>query len=158
MSDWPDRPRVEACFLNPALIAVILARFAAAYEGESGRPAPWPMAFLVPPIVLHKPTRMELPRDTRTHLSTWVTRHPLLRIGFPRRAIAMRRFVGEGLRLGLRTGALNLEGGYLRSAAISNTQQDGDLNELIRSASLLGRWFAHSELPSTPFVLFGVTP
>ena len=74
--------------VTAALLATLVAHAARAYEREAG-PMSWPLAFLVPPIVLHRPTRDALPRDTRTHLSTWVSREPVLRAGFPARAAAM---------------------------------------------------------------------
>lgn len=158
MSDWRTRPRIEATLLNPALVAVILARSAVSYETEAGRPMPWPMAFLIPPLVLHKPTRTVLPRDTRTHLPTWVSRHPLLRAGFSRRAVALRPFVWEGLRLGLRSGTLLLDQGALRGVVPATRIPTGEIGELTRAATLLGRWLARSERPSTAFVLLGVSP
>jgi Family of unknown function (DUF6521) len=115
------------------------------------------MVFLVPPLVLHRPTREALPRNTRTHLSTWITRHALLRAGFPRRAAAMTHLSKEGFRMGLRTGGLALDGGGLHGRA-TGTAPVGELDELVRAANLVGRWFSRSDQPSTPFILFGVTP
>ena len=88
MKRWADRSRVEASLLNPALIALLMAEAAKEYERQAG-PMTWPLTFLVPPLVLHRPTRDALPRDTRTHLSTWIARQPVIRAGFPDRAAAM---------------------------------------------------------------------
>jgi hypothetical protein len=126
------------------------------YERESG-PMSWPLAFLVPPIVLHRPTRDALPRDTRTHLSTWVTREPVLRAGFPARATAMTPLVREGLRFGLRHGALTTAGGRISGAALEHSPP-GELRAMLRTAGLVGRWFAKTDQPSTVFALLGVQP
>lgn len=158
MSDWIDRPRIEANLLNPALVALILSRSAHSYESEAGRPMPWPMAYIVVPLVLHRPTRRAFPRDTRTHFSVWVSRNPLLRSGFPRRAYALRMFVSEGLRLGLRTGALTMEGASLSGTLSKARPPTGELPELLKTAALLGRWLAHNHQSSSVFVLLGVSP
>jgi hypothetical protein len=153
---WAGRSHVEATLLNPALLATLIAQAAWAYEREAW-PMSWPLAFLVPPIVLHRPTRAALPRDTRTHLSTWVSREPVLRAGFPARATAMAPLVREGLRFGLRHGALTTTGGRIGGVALESPPP-GELRTLLRTAGLVGRWFAKTDQPSTVFALLGVRP
>jgi hypothetical protein len=157
MTSWPDRPRIPATMLNPALLAVVQSAAAHAYERGGERPMPWPMAFVVVPLVLHHPTRTALPRDTRTHLSTWIARNPLLRAGFPRRAAALAPAAREGMRFGLRHGVLSVNAGGL-SGTIRPDAAHGELGELIAKASLVGRWLAKSDQPSTAFALLGVAP
>jgi len=152
---WTDRPRIEATLLNPALLAVLLAAAAGDYEQEAGMP--WPLAFLVLPVVLHRPTRNALPRDTRTHLSTWIRREPVLRAGFPERAAAMTPRTREGLRFGLRAGILTLDRGNVLGH-LADDPPPGELRQLVRGARLVGRWLAKSDQPSTPFALLGVAP
>jgi hypothetical protein len=118
---------------------------------------PWPLAFLIPPLVLHRPTREALPRDTRTHLSTWIRRQPLLRAGFPDRAAAMVPLTREGIRLGLRAGVLTRDGSTL-IGHLDNEPPEGELRQLARHAALVGRWLAKTDQPSTIFALLGVAP
>jgi hypothetical protein len=158
MSEWSDRPRIEATMLNPALLAVLLSAAAHAYEKakEDKQRMPWPLGFLVLPLVLHRPTRAELPRNTRTHLSTWIRRHPLLRAGFPSRAYAMVPLTREGIRFGLCAGVLDIDGSMIRGD--DTDQPAGELGQLIRAAALVGRWLATTDQPSTAFALLGVAP
>jgi hypothetical protein len=158
MSDWLLRPRVEASLLNPALIGMSIAYAAMGYQRDNSQvPMPWPMAFLIPPIILHRPTRNELPSDIRTHFATWVTRHPLLVAGFPRRARVMAEPTREGLRLAIRSGRLNLVGASVVPTSLG-PQADGELRQLLRASTLVGRWLARLDQPSTAFALLGVTP
>ncbi len=156
MRPWASRSRVEATLVNPALLATLMAQAARMYERDS-EPMSWALAFLVPPIVLHRPTRNALPRDTRTHLSTWVSREPVLRAGFPERAIAMGPLVREGMRFGLRHGVLTTSGGRIHGVAL-DPAPPGELRTLLRTAGLVGRWFAKTDQPSTVFALLGVRP
>ena len=156
MTTWAERPRIEATLLNPALLAVLLAAGARDYEAQATR-MPWPLAFLIPPLVLHRPTREALPRDTRTHLSTWIRRHPLLRAGFPDRAVAMAPLTREGIRFGLRAGVLERDGATL-IGHLDTEPSEGELRQLVRRAALVGRWVAKTDQPSTIFALFGVAP
>jgi hypothetical protein len=156
MKRWADRSRVEASLLNPALIALLMSEAAREYERQA-EPMSWPLAFLVPPLVLHRPTRDALPRDTRTHLSTWIARQPVIRAGFPERATAMAPLTREALRFGLRNGVLAVSGGAVRGLT-GHMPPHGDLRVLVSKAGLVGRWLARTDQPSTVFALFGVRP
>lgn len=114
MTVWARRSPVAAAYLNPALMAVLFSASARGYGPRDSEPMIWPMVYLVAPLVLHRPTRRALPGNTRTHLSTWVRREPLLRAGFPHRTASLAPTVSEGLRFGLRHGVLALEDGRLR--------------------------------------------
>jgi hypothetical protein len=157
MKPWVERPRVEATLLNPALFASLLSVAAHGYESKSEEPMIWPLAFLVPPLVLHRPTREALPKTVATHLPTWVGRQPLVRAGFPQRAARLTPLTREGFRLGLRFGVLETDDGRL-TGTLTMPDCSGDLNEILKSASLVGRWLAKLDQPSSAFALLGVKP
>jgi hypothetical protein len=117
----------------------------------------WPLAYAVAPLILHTPTRLALPRDTRTHLATWLTRHPILHAGIPARAASLAPYVREGLRYGIRTSAISLAAGEL-SSEIPQSATDDPLEVLYSRSRFVGRWFAKHEQPSTVLALLGVTP
>jgi hypothetical protein len=152
-----ERPRVEATLLNPALFASLLSVTARAYESQGGEPMIWPLAFLAPPLVLHSPTREVLPKTVATHLPTWVRRQSLVRAGFPERGARLTPLTREGLRFGLRYGVLATDDGRLRGT-LSPPNDDGDLRDILKSASLVGRWLAKLDQPSSAFALLGVRP
>lgn len=154
MTTWADRSEIPAAYLNPALLAVLASAAAYGYARETGHPMSWPLIFIVCPLVLHRPTRQALPTSTRTHLSTWVTRNPLIRAGFPARAESLTSFVREGLRFGLHHGLLFFENGALRGTQVRVS--DTETQSLLRAAMLVGRWLGKTDQPSTTFALFGV--
>ncbi|MFE7185218.1 three component ABC system middle component [Streptomyces erythrochromogenes] len=159
MSSWTQRPQASAAFLNPALVAAVTATAARDYEREaSGRRMPWPMAFVVAPLVLHRPTRQALPSSTRTHLTNWVAEHPALVAGLPARGVSLAPAVREGLRFGLRHQMIAVEQGHVTGTIPSKSRIEGELADLIKAASLIGRWTAKSDNPSTVFALLGVRP
>jgi hypothetical protein len=157
VKQWSERPQVEATLLNPALLASLLSVGAHAYEAKSDQPMIWPLAFLVPPLVLHGPTREVLPKTVATHLPTWIRRQPLIRAGFPYRAARLTPLTREGFRFGVNHGVLLLDEGRLRGT-LSPPSDDDDLTEILKSASLVGRWFAKLDQPSSAFALLGVRP
>ncbi|MGV9394176.1 three component ABC system middle component [Streptomyces olivaceus] len=159
MASWQERPQAPAVFLNPALIAAVQAAAAAAYARESdGELMVWPLAMLTPALVLHGPTRRALPAAVSTHLSSWVSRHPVLVAGLPQRTASLAPVVREGLRFGLRHGLLALEGGRVAGALRGVSRLDGEAAEIVRKAQLVGRWTARTDRPSTVFALLGVRP
>jgi hypothetical protein len=161
MKPWDRRSPEAAALLNPALIAVICAAAASEYERTSRNAMPWPLVFLVSPLVLHKGTREALPATTRTHFSTWVTNNPVLRAGFPQRAQSLTPHVREGLRFGMAHGMLSVtDDGRLLGilAPIARPTDIGDVRDIVRSAGFAGKWFTRVDQPATLFALLGVAP
>jgi hypothetical protein len=157
MQQWSERNSAVADLLNPALVAAVIAAAAMEYERRDGAPLPFELSFLVVPLVLHRDTRSALPKGVNSHLARWVTSNPVLAAGFGARAKALAEPVREGIRFGLRQGALDLDGANLtghrlqgRPAAI------GDIAQIIAKASFVGRWFTRIESSSTAFALLGV--
>ncbi|MEU2772675.1 three component ABC system middle component [Streptomyces sp. NPDC007162] len=161
MTAWSERSPISAAMLNPALIAAVLATAAQGYGKETEQGMPWALSFVAAPMVLHRATREALPASTRTHLAAWTGKNPVLRAGFPARAQTLAAPVKEGTRFGLAHHALVLEDdGRLRSAyrrPRGFTAPD-ELDQLLRKASLVGRWLAKADSPATVFALLGVAP
>jgi hypothetical protein len=156
MTAWRERSQVRAAYLNPALVALVLAAAARGYEDAGRRPMVWPMTFLIAPLVLHRPTRQALPRTTATHLSAWTSRNVVLRAGFPARARALAPVVLEGLRFGIRHGLLSIDAGAVHGN--HGAPPNGELTDMLSSAGRVGRWLAKTDQPATVFALLGVEP
>ncbi|WP_407664548.1 three component ABC system middle component [Mycolicibacterium anyangense] len=155
VTTWTDRSPVVAAYLNPAFTAAVISEAAAGHQRDHV-PMIWPLSYLVLPFVLHRPTREALPGNTRTHLSTWVRREPVLRAGFPYRAASLAQMTSEGLRFGVRHSMFRLHDGNILSGNITNNDVDPTLTQLLAAARLVGRWIAKSKEPSTVFALLGV--
>jgi hypothetical protein len=157
MAEWSARSSVPAAFLNPALLAALIAAAAAGHDRETQGPLPWPLSFVIAPLVLHRQTREALPSSVATHLGTWVSRNPVLRAGLPLRARSLVEPVREGLRFGLRHGLLTVEaGGAVRQATRLRPLDAGDLRQVLNKATFAGRWVGRAEEPATVFALFGM--
>lgn len=159
MTEWSARSSVPATLLNPALLACVEAAAASGYEQETASPMPWPLCFVIAPLVLHRGTRQALPGRITSHLGAWVSANPVLRAGLPLRARALVEPVREGLRFGLRHGLLETEpGGRLRQAVPRLRPPDaGDLREVLSKAAFAGRWLSRCEESATVFALLGIT-
>ncbi len=172
--------------LNPALFAALTAAAASEYERTDGAPMPWPLAFLVAPLVMHRGTRDALPRDTRTHLGNWVQQHPVIHAGIGARAQSLADPVREGIRFGLRHGVLNVDdqgrlsgtlapvpkaaaattsgsaaGATAGSAggAVRGVGEPGsEVGVLLAKAGMVGKWLTKLDQPATAFAMLGVAP
>lgn len=163
--------------LNPALLACITAAAASGHiQAADGVHLPWSYAFVTAPLVLHRDTRTALPSTIATHLPTWLDGHTALRVGFPARARALTDVVRQGIRYGLRYGALAVIDDYrLQSTIPAPTpsvlarviaQADGaspldvgiDVGEILTKARFVGRWLTKLDGPATAFALLGVRP
>ncbi|MDN5745730.1 MAG: DUF6521 family protein [Nocardioidaceae bacterium] len=161
MTAWRFRSRAQAAMLNPALLAAITAAAASEYKRATGEPMPWPLAYLIAPLVLHRSTRESLPRTTRTHLGNWVSQNPVIHAGLSARAQSLAEPVREGLRFGLRHGALEVDDrGRLTGDLVAPAKKaaPGEAGQIIAKAGLVGKWLAKIDHPATVFAVMGVAP
>jgi Family of unknown function (DUF6521) len=156
VTSWPERSRVHAAYLNPALVAAVIAASADGYASAGNRPMIWPLAFVAAPLVLHRPTRDALPASTTTHLVSWVSKNAVLRAGFPARAQSLAPTVREGIRFGIRHNMLSISGDAIQGTL--GRSSDRELTALLKRAHLVGRWLAKTDQPATVFAIFGVEP
>jgi hypothetical protein len=147
---------------NPALISLTIATAANQYEETSGFAMPWPLAYLLVPMVLHRPTREGLPRTKATSLAKWASDNTLLVEGLPARAQHMAAHVREGLRFGLTEGTIELVNGEalrsLTEAQINLRKVDGDLAAIYRASGLTGRVLGRTGSAATAFAALRVQP
>ncbi|KAA8884208.1 hypothetical protein F3087_35250 [Nocardia colli] len=157
MGQWSERAPAVADLLNPALIAATIAAAATEYDRRGAGPMPFELAFLVVPLVLHRDTRSSLPVRIDSHLATWVATHEVVAAGFGVRAKTLVDPVREGLRFGLRHGAIDLHGANITGQLRSRRPAEiGDVGEIVKKARFVGRWFTQLESSATAFALLGV--
>ena len=118
---------------------------------------PFELSYLAAPLVLHRDTRAALPVRVDSHLAKWVIANEVLAAGFGPRAHALVEPVREGLRFGLRIGAIELEGGRIAGSLRSRAPATiGDVGDIVKRAGFVGRWFTQIDSTATAFALLGV--
>lgn len=164
MKPWPQRPIEEANLLNPAFCCVALASSVAEYASVDRVGMPYPLVYLVLAAALHKPTRIWLPRTTRTTLGAWLQEHADARVGFAERVIALKPYCREAILFGaLRNWLTMTDEGRLLAGDVGAVERavrvlDGEARECTRAARLVGRWFARAGTPQTVMAYWGVRP
>lgn len=159
MQPWETRPSEIANLLNPAFCGAVIWASVRAYETETARPMPFPLAFLILPIVLHKKTRQKISRRLPMHAR--LEKNQFLKIGFGGRAKQLGPIAREAIAFLLQVDAIAIsaDGGLLtthnlRLRDISNDE----VSDCYRKARILGMWFASAGTISTIFAMWGVRP
>jgi hypothetical protein len=150
----PDHPLNEFEIVqNPALGAYAIWRFGLGFQNEVGHPATLALAFLVLPLLLHRPT-LEMITSTRkaSGLALFAAklgeeRENLLAVH--ERALALRELTLKSIAVGIETRLLTLD--YSAASIRSNTSDPASpkppaLPERIKSftgaADKIGYWFS----------------
>jgi hypothetical protein len=145
--------------LNPAFAASVLASAASSHRATLGAPMPVAFAFLVMPLALHSPFRRVLPGNTRARLAGWLADNPEVRAQFPEVARSYVPVVRRGLRVGLRSGALSLDGAAIDGVLLALEEDlTFEVTECLERSRLAGRWLGLAGEPGVTYRLFGVSP
>jgi len=160
MSGWIERTVEEQSLFNPVFCSAILFYTTSGYQKTAKSKMPWTYAFIILPMVLHRETRGALPKNTRTYLSVWLERNPVLRASLQDRAPFFVPLVKETLRFSARHGLLTFDSGSLgirdSLPRINALAVSGEVKECLDRGSFIGRWFGKSGDPVTVFALWGV--
>ena len=165
MRPWAERTREEAHLLNPAFCCVIVTSACAGDRETTGLTLPFPLAFMILPVILHKHTRETLPNTTRTNLPSWLQKNTEVKLGFYNRLMALKPHTVEAIRYGLVFSWLSLG----ESGGVGCTTSNSILNKAIRSiegesydcvyhARFLGKWLGKNASTETTMALWGIRP
>jgi hypothetical protein len=161
---WSRRSREEAALLNPAFVALVVHQAAQTFEEESGEGLPFPLAFLVPPVVVAEGIRSQLPDRKDSSLAAWVQGHPEIRLRFAEHAAAMIPVVREGVLFAVTARVMSLSEARLRATALPRgsalaiAANTDEFQEVIRKAKFVGRWYANAGTTETIMAFWGVRP
>jgi hypothetical protein len=162
--DWEHRPPEEAALYNPAFCGELLARSVKAYCSSIDRCFPLPLAFVILPLALPPGTRRALPGKSNTTFETWAAQHEVLLSEIPSTVLALRPVTREALLFLTQHKALAISP---RGLALGETplrlsskraSTSTEVEEMQRTARLLGRWFANQANPNSILLAMGVQP
>ena len=166
MQPWSARVEEEAYLFNPAFCVTVLAKAVDEFSKKTKRALPFPLTFLILPIVLHQGTRVSLPNTIVTSLLPWIQDHREQLVDFGARVRRISPTTREALLFGLQhqTLALNNDGDLLigrrnRSATEKRTSLFTDeARACVERAGFIGRWFAAAGTTATIYAAWGISP
>lgn len=162
MLTWEDRPVEMANLLNPAFCGEVLRRCIGAYEIQAAQPFPYPLIYLVLPIILPGKTRSHIsPYQRRLH--AWLHANPEVKVGFADRARSLVPVTREALAFLLLANAVEVDDqGSLSNARHTrrslSVRIEGDVADCYDKAAIVGRWFARAGTTATIYAMWGVKP
>ncbi|MDP8983017.1 MAG: DUF6521 family protein [Acidobacteriota bacterium] len=163
MASWTERPTEIANLLNPAFCALLLGQAVRGYQEEASAGLPYPLAFLILPLVLHKPTREALPNSIASRMHPWLESHQQAQVGFADRCIAVAEHTKEAIIYSAARRVLSIH----TDARLEITKQrvrrptwptDSEPLACYEAARFVGRWLAHAGRAATIFAMWGIRP
>jgi hypothetical protein len=161
MDSWDNRPKEIAYLLNPSFCGEILYHTIKEYAVKTSNPLPYPLLFLVLPIVLHRNTRSKINRERKLH--TWLQDNPEVKIGYASRAKQLVPITKEAINFLLQVEAIDID----ENAGVTiishkrhkkaNTCSE-EVEDCYKKAKIFGRWLANSGTTATTYIMWGVKP
>lgn len=162
MRSWEQRSTEVAYLLNPSFCGRIIYQSIKVYSEQSNRPMPFPLVYLILPLVLHKKTRERI--NSVTQMQVWIQRNPDVLIGFAERANSMVKVTNEGVEILLQSGVINLtdnaelEQCKLKKSLSPSKYTSDEIKQCITKSSNVARWFAKAGTVETIYTSWGVRP
>ncbi len=162
MKNWNLRTHEVAFLLNPAFCGRVLYSTIKTYNEKANRALPFPLIYLVLPLVLHKETRANI--NSRTQLQLWIQRYPQLLIDFPKRARELVPITNESVEFLLQTGniILTLNGELEISPTLKSLSKtkfvDDEISECLKKGEHVAKWFVAAGKAETIYIELGVRP
>ena len=166
MQSWKERPIEYANLLNPAFCSILLHNATKGYQKEKDRGMPYPLLFLVLPIVLHRSTREVLPKKIVTKLHIWLQEKSEVRVGFGDRTKNLVPYTKEALIFGMQNKIISVDRhgdftwvkGQLKKISTISWSKDTETAICYKKAEFVGRWFAQAGEVSTIYTMWGICP
>ncbi len=162
MKKWNERSPEVANLLNPAFCARLLFSAIHNYELTAKRDFPFPLIYLVLPLVLHRATRERI--NSGTQLLAWIQSSPELLVCFPQRASDLVPITNEAVELLLQAGSIAITpSGELQTVKNKRTLSitrfaDSEVKQCINKSEHVARWFAKAGRVETIYIGLGVRP
>jgi len=168
MKTWAERAHEERHLLNPAFCSSLLwaaARGAVSRASSPRASLSFLEAFLILPVVLHQKTRKTIPNILSSSLPVWINAQPLIVASLPNRARSLVPYTKEAIAFGGRYRLISVNADQIFGSAEAERlmnrmlrQSSEEVQECMKKAEFLGKWFAHTGAPETIFTLLGIRP
>jgi hypothetical protein len=163
MRVWDERPAEIAHLFNPAFCALLVREGVLGFAEQYPNGMPYPLVFVLLPIVLHRATREALPKSIATKMHPWMEQHQEVRIGFTDRCAAITAYTREAIMFAAGSALIKisteatLQAPPLRLRRLS--WPIGSESAICRQrARFVGRWLASAGDVATIFAMWGVRP
>lgn len=150
--------------LNPAFLATVIGHAADGYVEHRDQGLPFAMAFIIPPLVLHKDTRVVLPKMITSKLPDWALKNSAELAFLPDHTRELQAAVRSAIVIGVHFDIIKFDekarmraGSQLNpKSAQKELKQSVEIEEIMKKSHFLGRWLSVSGNQPTVFSILGV--
>ncbi len=148
---------------NPAFCALVIHKCIEEYQDKTNHGLPYPLCFLILPIILDKKNRESLPGVRSTLIYSWIQNNPEVSIDFDKKVKALISITKSAILFGHNYSDIQIdEKGDVYIAASQKEPKSKELTdevkECISKSKLLGRLFANAGSTKTIFTFLGIKP
>jgi hypothetical protein len=163
MQVWTERPTEIAHLLNPAFCGLVLVHGVRGFVEETSTGMPYPLAFLMLPIVLHKPTREALPTSISTKMHPWLESHQQAQVGFADRCAAVVDHTREAMIFAIARNLLRISSDARIEVPEHRFRRppwpaESEAFLCLDKARFVGRWLGRAGQTATIFAMWGIRP
>lgn len=167
MKSWEKRPPEIANLLNPAFFTVILKNAVEGYQLKENQGMPFPLIFVILPLILYPNIRVILPNTPTKNFYLWLKEHPEIHINFANRAKSLVPYTKESIAFGLKQQIfqVNDDGNILlvpKKRLLRKPDkiwlQDPETYQCYLKANFVGKWLTTINDVSNIFVALGIRP
>ncbi len=160
-----DQPPEITNLFNAAFTTRILRTTIKSYEEESERGMPYPLTFLVLPILLYKPVRDLLPRTSATKMHVWMREHQEAKIQFPSKIRSLVPITKRSLIFGMHSETIKLgdNADFVTTKKPYRKRKElvldtVEVKHIEGRAQFLGKWFARAGSVSSIYMMWSIRP
>ena len=163
MREWSKRSNEIRFLLNPAFCGRIIYASVEEYRKRCGNDMPFPLVYLVLPLILHRYTREKILPGSKTNLIQWTQSNNDILIGFPARTRGLLETTDEAVEFLLCAGLIEItEDGCIKRIQrrrITETEYtDEEIEDCLSKVKYVSRWFADLSSIDIIFSCLGVKP
>ena len=160
---WEQRSIITASLLNPAFCGEAIRLASVSFQKKHGKNIPFPLVFIILPLVLHKKTRESLPGSSRTKLHDWLSSNDELKIGMAERIKYLVPYTRESILFLYRYNILSFdEQGCIKTTGSLIVKSadilTDEVQDIFNKSIALGRWMATFPRESMVFTMLGIQP
>lgn len=162
MRPWEERAKEIAYLFNPAFCGRLLYSFIKEYNKVTEEGVPFPLIYLILPLILHRNTRDLI--SSRTKFLVWINRNPSVLINFPNRAKSMVEITNEAVELLLLADLVHIkddasfEINKTKKSLNESKYNNEEIKDCINKSKHVARWFSDVGKCETIYITLGVRP
>ena len=160
---WSERPIIVANALNPAFCGEVLRVAIKSYEDEKKEPFPFPLLFIILPIILHKEIRNSLPKSKSKKFYEWVEEHEKIKLFLPNKIKNLVPYSREALSFLLYYQAIEINNDATISVIKYRKKKfqytmESEVENIYDRSKMLGKWLVYMGDVKTVFAIIGIKP